>query len=96
MKQKYNTKLCDVLDLLALFMVFFDTYGLLLPQIANYGLGMDCKTFLNCFGTSKTFTKYEPLDPLFITKIRLKIKKSLEHVRKSYFCKHHFGGKPKC
>ena len=41
--------MCDALDLLASFMVFFDFYGLLLTQIANQGLGMDCNTFLYLF-----------------------------------------------
>ena len=38
-------------------------------EIANFGLWIDCNTFLDIFGNFKVLTKYGPSGPLVITEI---------------------------
>ena len=66
---------CIVFNGLLMVLIVFNY-----SKIANLGFRMDCNTFWDISGTSKILTTSGPVDPLFISKILLKIQ---ENVRRS-------------
>ena len=67
------------------FIVFVGFHSLLLAWNGELRLGDIFQYCLNIFGTSKIFTKYRPLDPLFITKLLQKNKKTQNMFWTYYF-----------